>query len=445
MIQIDLSKLQQFVSVPYEMELAPRLHIVHGHLQKGNGVGGEFTGWVHLPESYDRAEFARIEQAAQKIRSDSQALVVIGIGGSYLGARGVVECLCSPNYNLKKKDTPNIYFIGNGLSSDQLSETMELLDGVDFSVNVISKSGTTTEPAVAFRFFRRLLEERYGKEGAAARIYATTDRHKGALKSLADANGYETFVVPDDIGGRYSVLTAVGLLPIAVAGINIGELMAGAQSMMEVCRADDIAVNPAWQYAAARYELYQDGKKIELLASFEPSFRFMAEWWKQLYGESEGKEGKGLFPASVEFTADLHSMGQYIQQGERHLFETVVRFGPSAHENPVPYDDGNGDGLNFLAGKTMDFLREQAMDGTLLAHVEGGVPNITVQVGRRNAFTLGELIYFFEYACGLSGYLLDVNPFDQPGVEAYKKNMFALLGKPGYEELGRSLLEKLGR
>ena len=445
MIQIDLSKLQQFVSVPYEMELAPRLHIVHGHLQKGNGVGGEFTGWVHLPESYDRAEFARIERAAQKIRSDSQALVVIGIGGSYLGARGVIECLCSPNYNLKKKDTPNIYFIGNGLSSDQLSETMELLDGVDFSVNVISKSGTTTEPAVAFRFFRRLLEERYGKEGAAARIYATTDRHKGALKSLADANGYETFVVPDDIGGRYSVLTAVGLLPIAVAGIDIGELMAGAQSMMEVCRADDIAVNPAWQYAAARYELYQDGKKIELLASFEPSFRFMAEWWKQLYGESEGKEGKGLFPASVEFTADLHSMGQYIQQGERHLFETVVRFGPSAHENPVPYDDGNGDGLNFLAGKTMDFLREQAMDGTLIAHVEGGVPNITVQVGRRNAFTLGELIYFFEYACGLSGYLLDVTPFDQPGVEAYKKNMFALLGKPGYEELGRSLLEKLGR
>ena len=445
MIQIDLSKLQQFVSVPYEMELAPRLHIVHGHLQKGNGVGGEFTGWVHLPESYDRAEFARIERAAQKIRSDSQALVVIGIGGSYLGARGVIECLCSPNYNLKKKDTPNIYFIGNGLSSDQLSETMELLDGVDFSVNVISKSGTTTEPAVAFRFFRRLLEERYGKEGAAARIYATTDRHKGALKSLADANGYETFVVPDDIGGRYSVLTAVGLLPIAVAGINIGELMAGAQSMMEVCRADDIAVNPAWQYAAARYELYQDGKKIELLASFEPSFRFMAEGWKQLYGESEGKEGKGLFPASVEFTADLHSMGQYIQQGERHLFETVVRFGPSAHENPVPYDDGNGDGLNFLAGKTMDFLREQAMDGTLIAHVEGGVPNITVQVERRNAFTLGELIYFFEYACGLSGYLLDVNPFDQPGVEAYKKNMFALLGKPGYEELGRSLLEKLGR
>ena len=445
MIHIDLSKLQQFVSVPYEMELAPRLHIVHGHLQKGNGAGGEFTGWVHLPESYDRAEFARIEQAAQKIRSDSQALVVIGIGGSYLGARGVIECLCSPNYNLKKKDTPNIYFIGNGLSSDQLSETMELLDGVDFSVNVISKSGTTTEPAVAFRFFRRLLEKRYGKEGAAARIYATTDRHKGALKFLADANGYETFVVPDDIGGRYSVLTAVGLLPIAVAGINIGELMAGAQSMMEVCRADDIAVNPAWQYAAARYELYQDGKKIELLASFEPSFRFMAEWWKQLYGESEGKEGKGLFPASVEFTADLHSMGQYIQQGERHLFETVVRFDPEAGESAVPFDAADGDGLNFLAGKTMDFIRTQAMDGTLLAHEEGGVPNIILRCGALDADTLGQLIYFFEYACGLSGYLLDVNPFDQPGVEAYKKNMFALLGKPGYEDMGKALREKLGR
>ena len=443
MIQIDLSKLQQFVSVPYEMELAPRLHIVHGHLQKGNGVGGEFTGWVHLPESYDRAEFARIEQAAQKIRSDSQALVVIGIGGSYLGARGVIECLCSPNYNLKKKDTPNIYFIGNGLSSDQLSETMELLDGVDFSVNVISKSGTTTEPAVAFRFFRRLLEERYGKEGAAARIYATTDRHKGALKSLADANGYETFVVPDDIGGRYSVLTAVGLLPIAVAGIDIGELMAGAQSMMEVCRADDIAVNPAWQYAAARYELYQDGKKIELLASFEPSFRFMAEWWKQLYGESEGKEEKGLFPASVDFTADLHSMGQYIQQGERMLMETVVRFAPAEQQMVVPFDEANGDGLNFLAGKTMDFINRQAMDGTLLAHVEGGVPNIILNLDENNARTMGQLIYFFEYACGLSGYLLGVNPFDQPGVEAYKKNMFALLGKPGYEEMGEKLRKRL--
>lgn len=443
MIQIDLSKLQQFVSVPYEMELAPRLHIVHGHLQKGNGVGGEFTGWVHLPESYDRAEFARIEQAAQKIRSDSQALVVIGIGGSYLGARGVIECLCSPNYNLKKKDTPNIYFIGNGLSSDQLSETMELLDGVDFSVNVISKSGTTTEPAVAFRFFRRLLEERYGKEGAAARIYATTDRHKGALKSLADANGYETFVVPDDIGGRYSVLTAVGLLPIAVAGIDIGELMAGAQSMMEVCRADDIAVNPAWQYAAARYELYQDGKKIELLASFEPSFRFMAEWWKQLYGESEGKDQKGIFPAAVDLTTDLHSMGQFIQDGARIMFETVLEVAESPAEIILKKEDVDTDGMNYLAGKSVDFVNKSAMNGTILAHTDGSVPNLKVTIPAMDAYSLGQLFYFFEFACGVSGYLLGVNPFNQPGVESYKKNMFALLGKPGYEEAREALLKRL--
>ena len=445
MIQIDLSHIQCFLPLPYEAALSPRLRIGHGRLQKGDGIGGEFTGWVHLPTDYDREEFSRIKKAAGKIQSDSQALVVIGIGGSYLGARGVIECLCSPNYNLKKKDTPNIYFVGNGLSSEQLSETMALLDGVDFSVNVISKSGTTTEPAVAFRFFRRLLEEKYGKAEAAKRIYATTDRERGALKSLADENGYETFVVPDDIGGRYSVLTAVGLLPIAVAGIDIDELMSGAAAMQEVCRADDMAANPAWQYAAARYELYRSGKRIEILAAYEPSFRFMAEWWKQLYGESEGKENKGLFPASVEFTADLHSMGQYIQQGERHIFETVVRFGASADENPVPFDPSDGDGLNFLAGKSMDYIAAQAMDGTLLAHVEGGVPNIILRAGRKNAFTLGEMIYFFEYACGLSGYLLDVNPFDQPGVEAYKKNMFALLGKPGYEDLRSQLLAKLGR
>ena len=316
---------------------------------------------------------------------------------------------------------------------------------MDFSVNVISKSGTTTEPAVAFRFFRELLEKRYGKDDAARRIYATTDAHKGALKSLADANGYETFVVPDNIGGRYSVLTAVGLLPIAAAGIDIDALMSGAQEMMETCAAGDMERNPAWRYAGARYELYHMGRKIEILAAYEPSFRFMAEWWKQLYGESEGKENKGLFPASVEFTADLHSMGQYIQQGERHLFETVVRFGPSAHQQQVPFDEGNGDGLNFLAGKSMDFIARQAMDGTLLAHVEGGVPNIIVETGSNDAHTLGGLIYFFEYACGLSGYLLDVNPFDQPGVEAYKKNMFALLGKPGYEELREQLVKKLGR
>ena len=445
MIQVDLTNMQRFISLPYEAALAPRMLLAQKRLISGSGEGGAFTGWVQLPENYDREEFGRIQAAAEKIKRDSQALVVIGIGGSYLGARGVIECLQSPNYNLKKKDTPNIYFAGNGLDSDQLSEIEELLEGQDFSINVISKSGTTTEPAVAFRFFRRMLEEKYGKDEAARRIYATTDRSRGALKALADEAGYETFVVPDNIGGRYSVLTAVGLLPIAVSGVDICQLMEGAREMMEVCKTTDMTENPAWRYAGARYELYRSGKKIEILACFDPAFRFMAEWWKQLYGESEGKEGKGLFPASVEYTADLHSMGQYIQEGERHLLETVVRFGPSAHENPVPFDEGNGDGLNCLAGRSMDFIKTQAMDGTLLAHVEGGVPNIVVQAGARNAHTLGELIYFFEFSCGLSGYLLDVNPFDQPGVEAYKKNMFALLGKPGYEELAEELREKLRR
>ena len=445
MIQVDLTHMRRFIALPYEAALAPRLRIAHNHLQKNDGAGGDFTGWVCLPQEYDRQEFDRIQAAARRIQSDSRALVVIGIGGSYLGARGVIECLCSPNYNLRRKDTPNIYFVGNGLSDRQLRETMELLEGVDFSVNVISKSGTTTEPAVAFRFFRELLEKKYGPEEAARRIYATTDAHKGALKGLADDKGYEEFVVPDNIGGRYSVLTAVGLLPIAVAGIDIDALMAGAARMQEVCTAGDMEQNPAWQYAGARYQLYRAGKKIEILASYEPSFRFMSEWWKQLYGESEGKENKGLFPASVEFTADLHSMGQYIQQGERHLLETVVRFDPEEQESTVPFDAADGDGLNFLAGRTMDFIRTQAMDGTLLAHEEGGVPNIILRAGALNADTLGQLIYFFEYACGLSGYLLDVNPFDQPGVEAYKKNMFALLGKPGYEDMGQALREKLGR
>ena len=445
MLDVKSFQLQSFLPLPYEEVLAPRLKRAHEKLQSGSGAGGEFTGWVHLPRDYDREEFARIQAAAKRIQADSQALVVIGIGGSYLGARGVIECLRSPNYNLKKKETPNIYFVGNGLSSDYMSEIVELLDGVDFSVNVISKSGTTTEPAVAFRFFREMLEKKYGADGAAKRIYATTDRHRGALKALADAKGYETFVVPDEVGGRYSVLTAVGLLPIAVAGIDIEALMAGAREMMDICTAAEMDTNPAWQYAGARYEMYRTGKKIEILAAYEPCFRFMAEWWKQLYGESEGKEGKGLFPASVEFTADLHSMGQYIQQGERHLFETVVRFGASRHENPVPYDETDGDGLNFLAGKSMDFIREQAMDGTLLAHVEGGVPNVTLYTDGLDEKAMGQLIYFFEYACGLSGYLLDVNPFDQPGVEAYKKNMFALLGKPGYEEMRAALLAKLGR
>ena len=444
MLSVDVSKAVSFLSLPYEEALRPHLLKASDWLRNGGGKGSDFLGWVDLPEAYDKDEFARIQKAAKKIQSDSKALVVIGIGGSYLGARGVIECLCSPNYNLKPKTTPNVYFMGNGLSSAATKEVCDLVKDVDFSVNVISKSGTTTEPAVAFRFFKELLEKKYGKEGAAKRIFATTDKARGALKSLADAEGYETFVVPDNVGGRYSVLTAVGLLPIAVAGIDLGELMGGAADMRKLCRTDDFS-NPAWQYAAVRNELYRKGKKVEMLACFEPSFRFMAEWWKQLYGESEGKDQKGIFPASVDFTADLHSMGQYIQQGERLMMETVVRFAPDDEQMIVPHDDVNGDGLNFLAGKTLHEINTQAMDGTLLAHVEGGVPNMIVKVGKRDARTLGELIYFFEYACGLSGYLLGVNPFDQPGVEAYKKNMFALLGKPGYEDMGAALRAKLAQ
>ena len=445
MIQVDLTHMRHFIALPYEAALAPRLRIAHNHLQKSDGPGGEFTGWVRLPQEYDREEFARIQAAAWRIQSDSQALVVIGIGGSYLGARGVIECLCSPNYNLKKKDTPNIYFVGNGLSSDSMQEVVDLLGDDDFTVNVISKSGTTTEPAVAFRFFRKLLEEKYGREGARERIIATTDKSKGALKSLADAEGWETFVVPDDIGGRYSVLTAVGLLPIAVAGVDIDELMGGAADMMKVCEEKAGYDCPSWQYAAIRYELYRSGRSIELLGCYDPAFRFMAEWWKQLFGESEGKDDKGLYPASVEFTADLHSMGQYIQQGRRLMFETIVRLGPSNCQLTVPMDEANGDGLNFLAGKTMDYIRDRAMEGTLLAHTEGGVPNVIVETDGKSARDLGQLIYFFEYGCGLSGYLIDVNPFDQPGVEAYKQNMFALLGKPGYEDRKAELEAKLAK
>ena len=422
--------------------LAPRLRDAQVALEGKTGRGSDFLGWLDLPLCYDREELARVKRAAETIRRGSRALVVIGIGGSYLGARGVIECLRSPHYNLKCDGDPRVFFIGNGLSGDALAEVLDLVRDTDFSVNVISKSGTTTEPAVAFRFFRTLLEEKYGEAGAAKRIFATTDRKKGALKALADEKGYETFTVPDDVGGRYSVLTAVGLLPIAVAGIDVDALLRGAAAMREVCR-ESAPQNPAWQYAAARYALYQSGVKVEMLACYEPSFRFMAEWWKQLFGESEGKEGKGLFPASLEFTADLHSMGQYIQQGERILAETVVRFAPSQNRLAVPYDDCDGDGLNYLAGRSLDDVLLQAMDATYLAHVEGGVPNLILQCGEKNENTLGALIYFFEYACALSAYLLGVNPFEQPGVEDYKKNMFALLGKPGYEELAAALRKKL--
>ncbi len=443
MLDVKLFQMEKFLK-PYEEELAPGLKDAQDKLQNATGLGNDFVGWVHLPRDYDKEEFARIKAAAAKIQGNSKALVVIGIGGSYLGARGVVDCLCSPNYNLKKKDTPNVYFMGNGLSADAMKEVLDLLEGVDFSVNVISKSGTTTEPAVAFRFFRAELEKRYGKEGAKERIFATTDKARGALKSLADAEGWETFVVPDNVGGRYSVLTAVGLLPIAVAGIDIDALMGGAAEMMEVCGKGGYEC-PSWKYAAARFALYKAGYPIEVLACYDPAFRFMLEWWKQLYGESEGKDGKGLFPASVEFTADLHSMGQYMQDGTRNIFETVVRLGASDNQLYVPKDEDDGDGLNFLAGESMDYIREKAMEGTLLAHYEGGVPNLIVEAGGKNARALGQLIYFFEYACGLSGYLLEVNPFDQPGVEAYKKNMFALLGKPGYEDRKAGLEAKLGR
>ena len=441
MLDVKTFQLQSFLPLPYEEVLAPRLKRAQEKLQSGSGAGGEFTGWVHLPRDYDREEFARIQAAAARIQAGSKALVVIGIGGSYLGARGVIECLCSPNYNLKRKDTPNIYFVGNGLSSDALGEVLDLVADVDFSVNVISKSGTTTEPAVAFRFFREALEKKYGREGARERIYATTDKSRGALKSLADAEGWETFVVPDDVGGRYSVLTAVGLLPIAVAGVDITALMQGAAEMMEACQ-DASFRSPAWRYAAIRYELYRAGRSIELLACYDPAFRFMAEWWKQLYGESEGKEGKGLFPASVEFTADLHSMGQYIQQGQRLMFETVVRFEPKG-TFLIPDDPENVDGLNFLSGKPLSFVAEQALRGTILAHVDGGVPNILIRMPQISESSVGYLIYFFEYVCGLSGYLLGVNPFDQPGEEAYKKNMYALLGKPGYEEMKQKLESRL--
>ena len=407
MLTCNVSNAASFLPEDWLTSRLAGLEEGRAKLESGSGAGGDFTGWVHLPRDYDKEEFARIQAAAERIRSDSQALVVIGIGGSYLGARAVVELLHSPNFNLTHKDGPEIYFAGNGLSSDAMLEVIDLVKDKDFSVNVISKSGTTTEPAVAFRIF------------------------------------YEEFVVPDAVGGRYSVLTAVGLLPIACAGIDIAALMEGAaQAMEELARPG--ADNPAWQYAAARHALYTGGKKVEILAAYEPSFRFFGEWWKQLYGESEGKEGKGLFPASVEFTADLHSMGQYIQEGERLMFETVVRFDKSRGSITIPHDPDNVDGLNFLAGKELSFVAEQAMRGTLLAHVDGGVPNLVVTVPGRCEKSVGWLIYFFEYACGLSGYLLEVNPFNQPGVEAYKNNMYALLGKPGYEDRKAELEARLG-
>ena len=411
-----------------------------------SGAGNDFLGWIDLPVDYDKEEFARIQKAAQKIQSDSEVLLVIGIGGSYLGARAAIEFLRHSFYNNVSKEirkTPEIYYCGNNLSGTYLSQLIDVIGDRDFSVNIISKSGTTTEPAVAFRIFKEMLEKKYGKDEAAKRIYATTDKAKGALKSLATEEGYETFVVPDDVGGRFSVLTAVGLLPIAVSGADITKLMEGAASMREVCLNKDFAENDSMKYAAVRNILLRKGKSVEILCNYEPIFHYVAEWWKQLFGESEGKDQKGLFPASVDLTTDLHSMGQFIQDGSRVMFETVMELEKPAFDLTIQKEDVDLDGLNYLAGKTLDFINKSAMKGTQLAHTDGNVPNLIIRIPEQNEFYLGELFYFFEYACGISGYLLGVNPFNQPGVESYKKNMFALLGKPGYEELSKELLARL--
>lgn len=402
-------------------------------LYAGTGKGSDFLGWLTLPQDYDKDEFARIKSAAKKIQDNSDVLVVVGIGGSYLGARAAIEFVKSQNYNLLKKDTPDIYFAGNTISSRAVAELERMIGDRDFSVNVISKSGTTTEPAVAFRILRELLENKYGKDGAKERIFATTDKEKGTLKKFADSEGWQTFVVPDNVGGRYSVLTAVGLLPIAVAGIDIDALMQGARDAMEKYFSGDVMKDDCCKYAAIRNILYRSGRKIEMMISYEPSYTMMNEWFKQLFGESEGKDGKGIFPASAVFSTDLHSMGQYIQQGERTLFETVVTFKNSVDEVYIENDKDNVDGLNFLAGKSISFVNQKAFEGTVLAHTDGNVPNIVIELDNMDEHDLGELIYFLEKACALSGYVLGVNPFDQPGVESYKKNMFALLGKPGYE------------
>ncbi|WP_314396135.1 glucose-6-phosphate isomerase [Leptotrichia shahii] len=427
-------------------QIKPYVELANEVLTSKSGAGNDFLGWVDLPETYDKDEFSRIKKAAEKIKNDSEVLVVIGIGGSYLGAKAAIEFLSHSFYNNLPKDkrkTPEIYFAGTNMSGVYLQHLIDVVGDRDFSVNVISKSGTTTEPAIAFRVFKKMLEEKYGKEEAAKRIYATTDKAKGALKTLATAEGYETFVVPDNVGGRFSVLTAVGLLPIAAAGINIDDLMAGAKDAMNDFSNKNMDENQALQYAAVRNILHRKGKDLELMVNYEPRVHYLAEWWKQLFGESEGKEGKGLYPTSADFSADLHSLGQYIQQGQRLFFETVVSIGKPEVEFVIESDKENLDGLNFIAGKTLDYVNKKATDGVILAHVDGNVPNLGINIPEVTPYHLGYTFYFFEKACGVSGYLLGVNPFDQPGVEAYKKNMFALLGKPGYEEAGKELEKKL--
>lgn len=445
-ITFDFTKANQFIKEREILQLEPAIQLAHEQLHQRTGAGADFLGWLDLPKTYDRSEFSRIKEAAKKIQAQSDVLVVIGIGGSYLGARAAIEMLTHSFYNQLPKEqrkTPEIYFVGHHLSSTYVADLFDYLDGKEISVNVISKSGTTTEPAIAFRLFRDYMEKRYGKEEARQRIYATTDRSKGALKQVADEEGYETFVIPDNVGGRYSVLTAVGLLPIAVAGISIDEMMSGAQAAAEAYQTPKLLENPCYQYASVRQALYQKGKQIELLVNYHPSFQYFAEWWKQLFGESEGKDHKGIFPASVQFTTDLHSLGQYIQEGLRNLFETVVVVKESERKVKIQKAEEDGDGLNYLAGQSLDFVNQKALEGTLLAHTDGQVPNVLIEVPNISPSSFGELVYFFEKACAISGYLLGVNPFDQPGVEAYKKNMFALLGKPGFEQEKETLEKRL--
>ena len=417
------------------LEYKQKVEKIHKDLHERANLEGDFAGWVELPTNYDKKEFARIKKAAKKIKKESDILVVIGIGGSYLGARAVIEALTHTFYNMlpdKQRKFPQILYVGNNLSPNYINDLIEYIGNRDFSVNVISKSGTTTEPAIAFRIFREILENKYGIEEARSRIYATTDKEKGALKTLAENEGYETFVVPDNIGGRYSVLTAVGLLPIATAGIDIDKLMEGARLAQERYDDPDLKYNACYQYAVARNILYKDKKNIEILVNYEPKMHYFTEWWKQLFGESEGKDKKGIFPAGVDFTTDLHSMGQYIQEGRRNLFETVISIENSASDMKIHPDDDNLDGLNYLAGKGLDFVNKKAMEGTIKAHVTGEVPNIVLHLEKLDAENMGELIYFFEKACSMSGMILGINPFNQPGVEEYKKNMFKLLKKPGY-------------
>lgn len=445
-VTFDYAKAAPFVS-ENEVELMKKLTLdAKEQLLSREGAGNDFLGWIDLPEKYDKEEFSRIKKAAEKIQKDSDVLLVIGIGGSYLGARAAIEFLRHSFYNMVDKSirkTPEIYFVGNSISSTYIRHLMDVIGERDFSINMISKSGTTTEPAIAFRVFKEMMEKKYGKAEAAKRIYATTDKVRGSLKGLATEEGYETFVVPDDVGGRFSVLTAVGLLPIAVSGADIDKLMEGAQAGRKQALEADFAENDALKYAALRNILLRKGKEIEILANYEPGVHYVSEWWKQLYGESEGKDKKGIFPASVDLTTDLHSMGQYIQDGARIIFETVIDIETSREEILIGEEPVDLDGLNYLAGKSVDFVNKSAMNGTILAHTDGQVPNLLIHVPEVNEYYLGQLFYFFEFACGVSGYLLGVNPFNQPGVESYKKNMFALLGKPGYEAQREELLKRL--